>query len=77
MSFLVVLAIYRTIERSITVEGYNIPAKSIILFDLNDPQIDPTLWDNPDVFDPDRWTNPHKNGYIPFGLGKYETFNKQ
>ncbi|XP_071129816.1 cytochrome P450 2J4-like [Mytilus edulis] len=65
----VVLAIYRTIERSITVEGYNIPAKSIILFDLNDPQIDPTLWDNPDVFDPDRWTNPHKNGYIPFGLG--------
>ncbi|VDH93529.1 Hypothetical predicted protein [Mytilus galloprovincialis] len=65
----VVLAIYRAIERSITVEGYNIPAKSIILFDLNDPQIDPTLWDNPDVFDPDRWTNPHKNGYIPFGLG--------
>ncbi|XP_052072053.1 cytochrome P450 3A19-like isoform X1 [Mytilus californianus] len=65
----VVLAIYRTIKRNITVDGYNIPAKSIILYDLNDPQVDSTLWDNPNVFDPDRWTNPQTNGYLPFGLG--------
>ncbi|VDI71853.1 Hypothetical predicted protein [Mytilus galloprovincialis] len=65
----VVLAIYRTIPREIKVEKYTIPAESIILFDLNDPQIDPKLWDNPNEFDPDRWETPQKNGYLPFGIG--------
>ncbi|VDI82864.1 cytochrome P450, family 13 [Mytilus galloprovincialis] len=65
----VVLAVYRTNPREIKVEKYTIPAKSIILFDLNDPQIDPKLWDHPNEFDPVRWTKPQKNGYLPFGIG--------
>ncbi|XP_063437206.1 cytochrome P450 2J6-like [Mytilus trossulus] len=65
----VVLAIYRTNPREIKVEKNTIPAESIILFDLNDPQIDPKLWDRPNEFDPDRWTTPQKNGYLPFGIG--------
>ncbi|CAC5359417.1 unnamed protein product [Mytilus coruscus] len=61
-----VLAIYRTNPCEIKVEQYTIPAKSIILFDLNDPQTDPKIWDHPNEFDPDRWTTPQKNGYLPF-----------
>lgn len=65
-----VLSIYRTNKRDMEVDGHTIPAKSVLLYDLNDPQVDPTLWENPHEFDPDRWTKPQTNGYLPFGIGE-------
>ncbi|OPL33234.1 hypothetical protein AM593_00524, partial [Mytilus galloprovincialis] len=67
----VVFSIYRTNKRDMEVDSYTIPAKSIILYDLNDPQIDPAVWENPLEFNPDRWTDrltePQTDGFLPFG----------
>ncbi|CAG2190189.1 unnamed protein product [Mytilus edulis] len=69
-----VFSIYRTNKRDMEVDGYTIPAKSIILYDLNDPQIDPAVWENPLEFNPDRWTDrltePQTDGFLPFGTGE-------
>ena len=68
---LVVTSVYRTNQQSISVGEYNIPPHSVILFDLMQPQLDPELWNNPEDFNPDRWTTANQDGYIPFGAGLF------
>ncbi|ACY13861.1 cytochrome P450 [Haliangium ochraceum DSM 14365] len=63
----------RTLE-PIEYEGYEIPAGADLLLSQWAMHRDPTLWENPDVFDPDRFTpersaNRHKFAFVPFGAG--------
>jgi len=54
--------------------GYHIPAKSMILFDLHLTHRLPQYWNNPESFDPERFSPERSAGrprfaYFPFGGG--------
>ena len=54
--------------------GYHIPANSMILFDLHLTHRLPQYWDNPETFDPERFSPERSTGrprfaYFPFGGG--------
>jgi len=54
--------------------GYKLPAGSVVICALHAIHNNPTIWSNPDRFDPDRWgteevSNRPKNSYMPFATG--------
>lgn len=56
------------------VGGFHIPAKSILLFNLYGVQHNPNYWDNPEIFDPERFSperskNRSFAAFIPFSIG--------
>jgi cytochrome P450 len=60
--------------RDIEVGGYRVKAGTMLVFGRMAVQRDPTLWDDPLRFDPDRFHPEHVKGrdrwqYIPFGGG--------
>jgi cytochrome P450 len=64
----------RTAMRDIEVDGYRVQARSMILVGVFGMHRDPTLWDRPLDFDPDRFSpanihNVDRWRYIPFGAG--------
>lgn len=64
----------RTAVRDIEVDGYRIEAGSMVLVGIYGMQSDPALWENPLVFDPDRFSRERAKGrdrwaFIPFGGG--------
>ncbi|XP_050206448.1 cytochrome P450 81Q32-like [Mercurialis annua] len=56
--------------------GYNIPKKTIVLINAWAIHRDPTIWDDPSSFRPERFEADHKRGdhdtysFIPFGTGR-------
>jgi cytochrome P450 len=67
-------AIGRTALQDIEVDGYRIPAGTMVVYGVYAVHRDPTLWENPLVFDPDRFGPGKAQGrdrwqYIPFGGG--------
>ncbi|MCJ1388313.1 hypothetical protein MMC18_001159 [Xylographa bjoerkii] len=55
--------------------GYRMPVDAVIIMALHHVHNNPTVWDNPHKFDPDRWDTEkvkkrHKCAYIPFGFGQ-------
>ncbi|QRV94505.1 cytochrome P450 family protein [Ceratobasidium sp. AG-Ba] len=50
--------------------GYHIPSGSIILPNHWAISRDETVYPNPEVFDPDRFNNPHIPHEVPFGHGR-------
>lgn len=63
--------------------GYQIPAGWSVLYQINRTHEDPSLYNQPERFDPDRW-NPDRPdspdqvfGYIPFGGGPRECLGKE
>lgn len=57
-----------------TIGGYHIPARSMVLLAACVTHRDPKLWDNPDVFDPDRFlpersASRPRMAYYPFSGG--------
>ncbi len=64
----------RTAKRDIDVDGYRVPAGSVVIFGVYAVQRDPALWDRPTDFDPERFLGPDAGTrdrwqYIPFGAG--------
>lgn len=58
----------------VTIGGHTIPAGSMVLFSPYALQRDPTLYPDPDRFDPDRWLTteadaPQRASYLAFGAG--------
>ena len=67
-------AIGRTTLQDIAVDGYRVPAGTIVVYGVYAVQRDATLWEHPLVFDPDRFTlensqNRDRWQYMPFGAG--------
>ncbi|PRQ39018.1 putative oxidoreductase [Rosa chinensis] len=68
--------IHRETTRAVTLGGYYIPAKTRILVNTFAIQRDPTFWDKPEEFLPDRFEDNliHFNGqdfqFVPFGGGR-------
>lgn len=64
----------REIEHSITLDGFEFPKKTMMVISIFAVHHDETIYPNPEVFDPDRFTPENKakiplGGYIPFGEG--------
>ncbi|XP_033183428.2 methyl farnesoate epoxidase isoform X2 [Bombus vancouverensis nearcticus] len=61
--------------KDVTFSGYSIPKNTIILLDFHSVLNDPTYWDHPEEFRPQRFLDANgrfcqNNASIPFGLGK-------
>ncbi|MCK0175773.1 MULTISPECIES: cytochrome P450 [Mycobacteriaceae] len=64
----------RMTQRDIEVDGYRVPAGTLVLFAIMAVQHDPRLWERPLEFDPDRFSPENSKGrdrwqYLPFGAG--------
>lgn len=64
----------RMAVRDIEVDGYRVPAGTLLLFAIMAVQRDPRLWDRPLEFDPDRFSPANARTrdrwqYLPFGAG--------
>ncbi|CAJ1943750.1 unnamed protein product [Sphenostylis stenocarpa] len=70
------LLIPRETTSDVKLRGYDIPAKTRVMFNAWAIQRDPELWDKPDEFLPDRFKNSHLDfkgqdfEFIPFGSGR-------
>jgi cytochrome P450 len=64
----------RMATRDVEVAGYRVPAGTMLAFGRLSVQTDPSLWDDPLSFDPDRFSPERSAGrdrwqYVPFGGG--------
>jgi cytochrome P450 len=64
----------RLAMQDIEVDGYRVEAGSMLMVGVYAVQRDPSLWDHPVVFDPDRFNTANSKGrdrwqYLPFGAG--------
>lgn len=64
----------RTAMQDIDVDGYRVPAGSLVVYGVYAVQRDPALWDRADEFDPDRFLGPAAKvrdrwQFVPFGGG--------
>jgi cytochrome P450 len=64
----------RTAIRDIEVDGHRVEQGSLVAFSIYAVQRDPAYWDDPEQFDPDRFTEDRMKGrdrwvYAPFGGG--------
>jgi len=60
--------------QDVEIDGYRVEAGTMLLFGIMSVQRDPSLWDNPLTFDPDRFSPEKSRGrdrwqYLPFGGG--------
>ena len=60
--------------RDIDVDGYRVEAGTVAIVGIYAMHRDPALWDNPLVFDPDRFSPENSKGrdrwqFLPFGGG--------
>jgi cytochrome P450 len=61
---------FRATDQEITYDGVIFPKDTMLFFSLSMSGRDPSIFDRPDEFDPDRAVDP-KNRQIAFGLGKH------
>lgn len=64
----------RMTQRDIEIDGYRVPAGTLVLFAILAVQRDPRLWERPLEFDPDRFSPENSKArdrwqYLPFGGG--------
>ena len=70
-SSIVYAGIPHSASAPITIEGYVIPKGTTILANVCYIMHDPNKWENPSVFNPDRFLkNPHHPNFMPFLVGK-------
>jgi cytochrome P450 len=67
---------FRQVTADYPLDGATIPAGHVIAMSQWVTHRDPSLWPDPDRFDPDRWadgaTRPPEVSYFPFSAGPYE-----
>jgi cytochrome P450 len=62
----------RSVRADDEVDGYHVPAGSMVIVSPYVTHRDPTLWPNPEGFDPDRFAGEQpRYAYFPFGGGPH------
>ncbi|KZV31435.1 hypothetical protein F511_40751 [Dorcoceras hygrometricum] len=70
------LSVPRETLEEFTLDGYQIPAKTMVYVNTHAVGLDPEIWENPTEFMPDRFMNStidykgHDFGLLPFGTGR-------
>ncbi|RUS78442.1 hypothetical protein EGW08_013788 [Elysia chlorotica] len=74
---------YRTVLKSFTLNGYEIPAGWTLMYNIRNTHNSSDLFSNGDTFDPDRWlhhsssSREEKFHYLPFGGGTRACVGKE
>lgn len=76
-AFIPILLPHKAIRNS-TIKGYHIPKDTTVLFNLWRIHSDPSEWENPSLFKPERFLDENgrfmgwdsSTGFLPFGLGR-------
>ncbi|XP_016429803.1 cytochrome P450 2U1-like [Sinocyclocheilus rhinocerous] len=76
MTVVVPLSIPHMASETTEFRGYTIPKGTVIIPNLWSVHRDPTVWENPDDFNPDRFLDEQgkllrKDCFIPFGIGMF------
>jgi len=74
-----VYSLFRQPKLDVRVDDYRIPAGSILFLPQWVVHRDPRWWDDPETFDPDRWTGGTDRpqlAYFPFGAGPRRCIGK-
>ncbi|XP_076004342.1 cytochrome P450 2U1 isoform X2 [Genypterus blacodes] len=82
MTAVVPLAIPHMVSETTEFRGYTIPKGTVIVPNLWSVHRDPSVWDNPDSFDPTRFLDDEgklqrKECFIPFGIGRRVCMGEQ
>ncbi|XP_030643825.1 cytochrome P450 2U1 [Chanos chanos] len=82
MTAVVPLAIPHMASETTVFRGYTIPKGTVIIPNLWSVHRDPTVWENPDDFNPDRFLDDKGNllrreCFIPFGIGRRVCMGEQ
>ena len=61
--------LYRRVTKPITIDGFRIPRRWLLRICVHESHRDPTIFREPDRFDPDRFVGAafSRNEYSPFG----------
>jgi cytochrome P450 len=61
----------RKIERATRLNGYELKADGMAMINIYNIHHHPTLWENPEIFDPERFLDRKfsKSTFLPFGIG--------
>lgn len=67
----------RTVKEDIELNGYSIPAGWMMMVNYANGHFDPSVWHDPESFDPDRWSPERKEGknafdIVGFGGGRHK-----
>lgn len=62
----------RSVAKAVTLEGISLPKGTLVMYSPFLTHRDPTLWENPLEFKPERWKRGRIPawGYLPFGAGE-------
>ena len=58
------------------VAGYTLPADTLVVPNITEIHHDPSVWPDPDLFNPDRFLDkgghfcPPKENFVPFSIGE-------
>lgn len=82
LTVVVPLAIPHMASETIEFRGYTIPKGTVVLPNLWSVHRDPTVWDDPDIFNPTRFLDNEgkllrKECFIPFGIGRRVCMGEQ
>ena len=51
--------------------GYKIPSRTLIMYNIYKFHMDPSYWEDPEVFNPGRFLDgKKKEQFVPYGMGK-------
>ena len=73
-----VYALFRQVDRPTEISGYQLPEDALLLLSQWATHRDPRHFEQPEQFDPDRWTDPEHPtyAYFPFGAGPRSCIGK-
>lgn len=74
------LGIFHATSKDTVVRGYSIPEGTTVITNLYSVHFDEKYWSNPEVFSPERFLDSSgqfvkKDAFIPFSLGKSDSFH--
>jgi cytochrome P450 len=77
-----VYTLFRQPNVDVRLSGYRVPADSLLMVPQWVLHRHPDYWDDPETFDPDRWTpervrERHPYAYFPFGAGPRSCIGRQ
>ncbi|WP_254535073.1 cytochrome P450 [Halomarina litorea] len=77
-----VYTLFRQTNTDVRLGGYRVPKDSLLMLPQWVVHRDPTYWEDPETFDPDRWLperseGRHRYAYFPFGAGPRHCIGKQ
>ena len=62
--------------------GYTLPADTLVVPNITEIHHDPSVWPDPDLFNPDRFLDkgghfcPPKENFVPFSMGESPVFGQ-